>query len=214
MAFSIFLSPIVIFAIMVAIVILCLVAYLIISRRPTKEVLLLRPRDKRGLVVPIAQETDLGLICKKTGGIMRRFLKAGCAWTFTIRGKVVTRFIGLEGTAYTAILKGKEIVNISLEEALRIVWDDDFYDKIPPERKEAVEKDKWGITIEVSPIVEEEEGLIPMSSDDLHDADDDVVLSKIAKGANPSAKREIYQFAMGAIAGGFLVYLSVMQGWL
>jgi len=96
----------------------------ILSKKPSKEVLLLRPRDKRGLKIPVVKETDIGLICKTIKGIARRYIKMGCAWTFTMGGKVVTRFFGIEGTGYTAIVKGGTKVRVSLEEAVRDLKED------------------------------------------------------------------------------------------
>lgn len=209
---NIFFTPVGLFAIAVVLAATGAAAYIIISRRPTKEVLLLRPRDKRGLTIPVALESDIGLTCKKTEGIVRRFLKAGPSWTFASKTKVVTRFLGLEGTAYTVAIKGNEMTQVSLEDTLRLLWGDK-YNKLPEDLKDPIEKDKVGVTIGVQPIEEQEE-MIPMSSDDLHDAGDGVVLEKLAAGAQPSKKMEIYQFIMGAIAGAFIMYLSVMQGWL
>lgn len=214
LSLGVLLTPIGMLAVLVLISILVLVAYMLYSRRPITEVLLLRPRDKRGLTVPVVLESDIGLTCKKTGGIVRRFIKAGCSWTFASKTKVVTRFLGLEGTAYSAIVRGQKQIKLSLEQVLRLAWDDDFYERLPPERKKPIEKDKWGITIEVEPVKEEGEELVKISSDDVHDAAETVILDKISKAQKSSKKMEVYQFIMGAIAGAFIMYLAVMQGWL
>ena len=62
--------------------------------------------------------------------------------------------------------------------------------------------------------IEEQEGLPSFSSGDLHDAGDAVILEKITEKAKTSKKMEIYQFIMGGVAGAFIMYLSIMQGWL
>lgn len=200
-------------AIIVLLIVIGIGAYLIYTNRPIKQVLLLRPRDKRGMQIPIVRETDSTLECKKVGDVARRFIKAGCAWTFVIGRQVTTRFFGMEGTAYTAIIKNKEEEKVSLEEALRSLWGDKFYEDVPEKQKSIIEKHKWGLTVEVEPI-EEGDDMISIASDIVQDASDSIILDKLAGAQKTSTTSQIYQFLMGAVTGALLVFFAATQGWI
>jgi len=180
------------------------------KKMPSKEVLLLRPRDMRGLHVPVTKETDIGLTCKKVKGVPRAFLKAGPAWTFAKGGKITTRFLGIEGTAYTAVVKsGKKIIS-TLAETVHLLWGDDFYSKIPKKQKDQIEKTKWGVTVEVEKVRKDDD----TRSTDIHQDDDETVLSAIAKVQKSTKKAEIYQFLIGLAIGLLGMYLIIGQGWM
>ncbi len=200
-------------AIITLIVVICVAGYILYSIRPIKQILLLRPRDKRGVQVPVVKETDATLECKEIGGVARTFIKAGCAWTFTIGRQVVTRFLGIEGTGYTAIIRNKIKETVSLEEALRSIWGSKFYDAVPVRQRNIVEKHKWGLTVEVEPIpVDDLMRQIP--SDVIDEASENIILERFAGKMKTSATTQIYQFAMGAITGALLIFVAVTQGWL
>ena len=130
---------------------------MVMRYKPVKKVELLRPRDRRGQTLTVNRETDLGVECKKSGDFIYRFIKAGPSWVFNQGGRQITKFFGIEGTAYTGIPKGDDITLSSISELLRFIWGDKFYDAIPSKQKDAVEKDKWGITINVEKIEEEKD---------------------------------------------------------
>jgi len=145
-----------------------------------KEVDFLRPRDKRGERLDVTHETDRSVLCEKANPI-HRFIKVGPAFTFKNGGKTSTKFYGIEGSAYTAQLKQEELVKISVVDFLKTLWGKDLYEHMPAKMKDAVEKDKIGITIEPVKINPEEHGLDKLSSDDVNDEGDAVVLNRLAK---------------------------------
>lgn len=168
--------------------------------KPTREVLFLRPRDRRGERLVITQETDLSVACERSNPV-HRFIKAGAGYTFKEGGRMVTRFWGIEGTAYTGVLQNARDIKMSISVFLRELWGDRFYDRMPTEQKKQVEEHKIGVTIAPVPIIEEEYGLPTLTSDDVNDEGDAVVLQRISNVMKPSGKRELYQMMIGAGLG-------------
>jgi len=198
---------------MVSAVIIGIAIYIVISLKPEKRVELLRPRDSRGRVLPVVEETDLGLTCKKTGGVTHRFIKAGRGWTFNVRGKMITKFFGMEGRAYTGIIKGDEIVNVSIAEFLKWTWGPKFYEAIPEQQRQSVETDVQGITVEVQRVNEDEFGLPTLRSDDVHDEDESVMIRRFAKGAQESKPGSYINYVATGLIGALIMYMAVSQGW-
>ncbi len=180
--------------------------------RPIKEVLFLRPRDRRGEAMTVTKETDRSLVCGKTDPI-HRFIKVGPGYVFAEAGKAITRFWGIEGTAYTADLNtGKN--EGSIPEFLKSVWSKKFYDKLPEERKKAIETDKIGVIVDPIPIKEEEYGFPTLTSDDINDEGDAVVLDRISRGIDKgNTKREFYQLLTGVIMGMGIMAMLTQLGW-
>ncbi|MFX0209083.1 MAG: hypothetical protein ACFFDT_24075, partial [Candidatus Hodarchaeota archaeon] len=129
--------------------VLSMVIVFIIRRRggslSGKTISVFRPRDKRIFDIPVSEETDEWLICRKIGnmGVERRFLKAGPGWTYT-SGAV--RFLGLEGKGYTVILNEGEEKEVTLLNALKSLWGD-AYNSAPQKLREIVENHTFGITV-------------------------------------------------------------------
>lgn len=198
--------------ILLAVIALSAILYVVVFIKPTKKILLLRPRDRRGKSLTVTQETDLGLVCKPTKGVTHRFIKVGPSWVFHEAGRMITRFLGLEGTAYTAIVKGDELVNVSIKEFLIFLWDKKFYDAIPEVQRDKVETDVIGVTIRVQKIDEEEEGLSALTADDINDENDNIVLSKIAEPQKVDLSQNILRNAMWLLLGAFGMYFIVTRG--
>jgi len=207
------LRPIVIAAIAALLILVGTIVYFIKSTRPKKQVLLLRPRDKRGIEVPIERESDTIIECKDIDGVARRFVKAGGAWTFTIGRRIVTRFLALEGTAYTAILKNKNKVEVPIYEALQGLWGKKFYNEIPKNKRTALEKSRWGLTVEVEPIPLDEK-MKAISPDIVDMSLEANVLERFAGKLKVPKSQNIYNFIMGAVAGALIVFLAATQGWI
>jgi len=183
--------------------------------RPIKVVELLRPRDSRGMTLKVVKETDLGLTCKKAGGVVYRFIKRGRGWTFNKGGRMMTKFFGVEGTAYTGVAKGNVIEQVPVAAYLEELWGKEFYEKIPEKQKKAVERDVVGVTIEVGKIDAEREGLPPLTANDLNDEGDSFVLEKIAQSARTATLRKnlagnLIWLALGAL----LMFMATAKGWL
>ena len=83
----------------------------------TKEVMFMRPRDKRGEKMNITRETDRSILCEQTNPV-HRFIKIGPAWTFKDGGHTSYRFLGIEGSAYTAMLKEAATIKLTVREDL------------------------------------------------------------------------------------------------
>lgn len=217
------LSPVILLLIAV-IIILGMILTLI---RPTKRVELLRPRDRRSKTMPISRETDLGITCRKSKGVIHRYIKAGPSWV-TRRGlRMVTKFFGVEGTAYTAIPKppsgietqkdadGNVVAHglkINTEKFLRFLWGPKFYESLPQEARDPVEKDVIGITVEIGPIDEERWDLETLSADDINSENDSIVLDKLAGGQKPNAMANARTAMVWLIMGAFAMYFLVTRG--
>lgn len=199
--------------IIAAVAIFSIVPFMIKKFKPENKVDLLRPRDRRGKSLTIARETDLGIECKKTANYIYRFIKAGPAWVFSQGGKMVTKFFAIEGTAYTATVKGDTMVETPVSDYLKFLWGEQFYDSIPAPQKRAVETDVMGITVEIEPIDPEEYGLKTLTAADLDDEGDSIVLNKISRVQKPSTKRDLYQFAVGAAMSAAIILFLMVKGW-
>jgi hypothetical protein len=184
------------------------------GRGPLTEVYLLRPRDKRGEVHTAEKETDLGIICKRKADIVHRFIKAGCGWTFSVAGRVVTKFFGLEGIAYTALLENGAIIKKDLSDYLVFLWGNEFYDSIPAQFRKAVEEDKVGVTVEVERLDPADYGLPNLRSSDINDDTDAKVLSKIGGGEERKLGQDLYQIAIWFLLGASTVYFLMTRGML
>ncbi len=191
---------------------LAAILYVIIFIKPSKKVLLLRPRDRRGKSLSVSQETDLGLVCKASKGVTHRFIKVGPSWVFHEGGRMITRFIGLEGTAYTALAKGNEIVNVSVKEFLEFLWGPEFYSAIPKTQRDKVEEDVQGITIKVQAIDEDEVGLPTLTADDINDENDNIVLAKIAEPQKASTSQNIMNNIIWLALGAATMFFVVTKG--
>jgi hypothetical protein len=83
-------------------VVIVLVVFLLIKRmHPSHEVLFLRERDRRGETLGISEESATKIVCKSKRKTTKRFFKWGGAYVFNEKGKMVTRYLAKEGTAYT-----------------------------------------------------------------------------------------------------------------
>lgn len=201
------------FVLILTIIIFVGIAYFVMYIRPEKRVELLRPRDSRGRVLKVTQETDLGLTCKRVGGVVHRFIKAGRGWTFNINGKMVTKFFGIEGRAYTGIIKGDDIVNVPVSEFLKHTWGPEFYSAIPARQKQAVETDVHGITIEVQRIDEDALGLPTLHADDIHDEGDNTMLRRFARSAREGTPGSYIYYVVCMLVGALTMYLAIGKGW-
>lgn len=189
------------------------VAYFVSSKiRATKDVLLLRPRDRRGVTLRVARETDRGLICHKYRGPIWRFIKTGPGWSFLEDSRRGTKFIGIEGTAYTSSIQGGSTEEISVKDYLRLLWGDDEYAKIPEPLKKTVEDDKIGVTVE--PQQFDIADLPQYTSEDMHNEEDTVIMGKLAKAHQTSTTKDFFMVAVGAGLGMLLLIVLESYGIL
>lgn len=177
-----------------------------------KEVLFLRPRDKRGERLDVTRETDRSVLCENSNPV-HRFIKAGPAWVFKDGGRTVVRFIGIEGNAFTAFIKDGGPVKMAIDEFLKSIWTPQIYEKLPEKLKKAVENPKVGIIVEPAPIDVETLGLPKLTSDDVNDEGDAVVLSRLAKGSEPTLKERLYTNLVWLFLGIGIAAILSNFGW-
>ncbi len=199
---------------LLAVVAVSSIGYVLIFIKPTKKVLLLRPRDRRGSSLSVIQETDIALTCKAIKGVTHRFIKIGSSWVFNEGGRMITRFFGVETTAYTAIAALNETVIVSVKEFLESIWGEKFYNAIPEKQRKIVEDDKVGITLKIQEIDEEEYGLPTLTSSDINDEDDNVVLAKLAKPQKQSTSQTLMNSIVTFMLGAALMYFIVKQNYI
>jgi len=87
--------------IIVCLLILFMTLLIIKRMKPGREVMYLRERDRRGQRFIITEETAKSITCGSKRGLTKRFWKWGGSYVFNEHGKMITRFFGKEGTAYT-----------------------------------------------------------------------------------------------------------------
>ncbi len=170
-----------------------------------------RTRDKRAFTMPITSETEIALHCPKKEGVHWRFYKSGPGWTYP-NGSA--KFDGIEGSAFTSVIKNDKPVTLKLAEALRILWGEVAYDNMPKPMKEVVEKHQFGVTVYPEKISDEDKagGLSAMSIDDENDAK---VISHIAKAVEGKKKMDwntvLMGIAVGIVLGIMLVNFKVIK---
>ena len=166
----------------------------VISKEGNKEVFVLRPRDHRLLPVPVSTETARTLVCKKVENVIRRFVKTGPGWTIINKRKII--FLAIDGYGYICRIKDAIEERLSVREALIEVWGSEFYSKIPPKERDALESTNWGLTVGVT--IPAEEDLPFKSSEDLTEEDRQKMLKDLA---NPDEKVPLVKSLMPIIFG-------------
>lgn len=156
-----------------------------------KEVIFLRPRDKRGEKLEITHETDRAILCENSNPV-HRFIKIGSSFVFKDGGRTSVRFFGIEGSAYSATIKNEAEVKLSTKDFLTNLWTEKVYKALPSKLREAVESDSIGITIEPATIDPEEHGLKHLTSDDVNDEGDATILNRLSKmGEDLNTKQKL-----------------------
>ena len=99
------------------------------------QVLKFIPSDHRFIELDIEEETAVSLECKKKKGFpLQRFFKYHPGFTGLagrIIKKPVTKFLAIEGTAYTwKIEEGVNKLLGNLNDAVRSIWGEEFYSHV------------------------------------------------------------------------------------
>jgi len=179
-----------------------------------KILVLIRPGEKRALEIPILKETAHWLYCKTVEDVPRKFYKVAPGYVFPN----VTKFFAIEGIGYTADAKTPENKSqepTTIDKALRILWGDDKYEKMPRSNRKLVEDCRWGLTISIEAY--EGEDMPPISSEALREKDDEAILKILAEDAAENEKKgkfDFQQILIGMAIGALIVYIMVNQGWL
>ena len=195
----------------------CAVIYFFIQRtKPVREIMYIRERDRRGRRLPIKFETARTLEVRVRGLNPMRFFKWGGAYVFHEGGRMVTRYFGKEGTAYTWKLEdGKWKILGTLYDGLVAVLGEDFVQKLRDDIKAKLRSSKVYVTVDL------EEGTTPeglkyptLREEDIYDEQDRQAASILVERMRVSAKRELYQGLLWLCVGAMLVLLAVQLGWI
>jgi len=179
-----------------------------------KTLVLIRPGEKRALEIPILKETAHWLYCKIIEDVPRKFYKVAPGYVFPN----VTKFFAIEGVGYTADIRTPENTApepTTIDRALRILWGDDKYERMPKSNRKLVEDTRWGLTIAIEAY--EGEDMPNISSEALREKDDEAILKILAEDAMDQQKKSKFDFQqilIGVGIGALAVYIMVNQGWL
>lgn len=170
----------------------------------------LQPRDKRAFDVPIIDETDTSLICKTQGKKERRYYKSGPGWSYK---NGLTKFFGIEGSAYTMIVKDDSEVKVSLSTALRDLWGQETYDKMPKDLRDQVENHVFGVTITPEEIPKEDKTR-SVSAENADKENIKTSMEYLGHEMDKKRKTEWIPIIMGVGVGAFAVLLAVVLKWI
>lgn len=135
------------------------------------------PADHRFIDLDIQEETAVSLECKKKKGYpLQRFFKLHPGFT-GMAGKVikkpVTRFLAIEGTAYTwKIQDGANKFLGSLKDAVRSVWGEEFWSHVPDHQITLLEESRVQVTVGMDKAPITPEGMRHVSEEDIHEETD------------------------------------------
>lgn len=180
-------------------------------------VLHLNSDEHRYQELNIETETAVSVECKpRKGSIQKRFFKYAPGFT-GMAGRLVKRmrtlYLGKEGTAYTWCMEQEKKIESTLENTLRTMWGSKFYDLIPDEERDLVEKSKVGVTISL------ETGLTPegfkqITEDNIKAEEDRQAAKTYWQGKKQELRGETIKMIMYLMAGaGIMAIASKVLGW-
>jgi len=135
------------------------------------------PSDHRFIDLKIEEETAISVQCKKVKGMpIQRFFKLHPGFTGIV-GKVlkksITRYIGIEGTAYTwKIEEGRWKKLGSLADAIKTVWGETFWATVPETQKEILEESRIQVTVGLDKAPLTPSGMRSLSEEDIKQEED------------------------------------------
>ena len=137
------------------------------------QVLKFIPSDHRFIELDIEEETAVSIECKKKKGFpLQRFFKFHPGFTGLagrIIKKPVTKFLAIQGTAYTWKLEeGVNKLLGSLKDAVRSVWGEEFWSHVPDHQKELLAKAKIDVTVGLDKSPLTPHGMTSVSEEDIH----------------------------------------------
>jgi len=175
------------------------------------QVLLFRPKDKRGEFINIGKEEEFMINCVAKDKIMRRYIKAGHGWNV----KKKTLYLAVEGSGYSAILGEPVTQRMPVADVLPLVWGEKFTSQIPASRMAQLATSQWMISIEPKQVDVEGTGLPRLSAEDLNDKEDTIVLEKLAKAVdNQKPKTDMMMLILATGCGAGLMLLAVAMKWI
>jgi len=173
------------------------------------------PGSHRFLDLAIDEETSVSVQCKKVKGIpIQRFFKLHPGFTGIVGRfikKPITRYLGIEGTAYTWKVKAGSWEKLgTLQEAVRTVWGEDFYDTVPERQRKTLEESRIQITVGLDESPLTPEGMRSISEEDIKQ-EEDRQAAKTLWEENKTAQKGFYVNLLLAGGTGFGVALALVM---
>ena len=175
-----------------------------------KSIMVIQPASKRFFDLLITRETENTLEAKRRG-IPHRYFKSGPGWSGE---KGVTRFLGIEGNAYTAIVvDDKPAKTLRLSQALRILWGEYYDKKLPNEQKQILEHHVFGVTVQPDAVPSEDKKMT-ISAENVDKENIKIAMDAQGKRLKKKGKTDYMTLFYGSCIGGFIVYVLVNMHWL
>jgi len=135
------------------------------------------PSDHRFIDLKIEEETAISVQCKKVKGMpIQRFFKLHPGFTGIVGRflkKAITRYIGIEGTAYTWKMESGRWKKLgSLADATKTVWGEDFWITVPETQKEKLEESRIQVTVGLDKAPLTPAGMRSISEEDIKQEED------------------------------------------
>lgn len=176
-----------------------------------KSIMVIQPASKRFFDLPITRETENTLEAKRRG-IPHRYFKSGPAWS---GDKGVTRFLGIEGNAYTAIVTDDSPAKtLRLSQALKILWGNEYYDKkLPNEQKQILEHHVFGVTVQPDavPITDKK---MTISAENVDKENIKMAMDALGKNIKKKGKTDWNQILLGFAGGALIVWIAANMHWI
>jgi len=220
--FDFLLNPLILFLVSIPVFLftgIILGTYL--SKPRQNRVLKLSPESGRGINFAVDSEDTVNLYCKPVGNIdPHRFVRLNAAYTIIQKGFMKINsyalWLGRQGTAYTFRLLD-ETVKLTLKQTVHSIFGDKYYNQIPKEMREQIEKGDIGVTVEFPKVPLTPEGMESLSESDIERTSLDKLIESLAKGvANMSKTSEaawgkiIFYIGTGIAIG---IIASLVFGW-
>ena len=135
------------------------------------------PADHRFVDLGIDEETAISIQCKKVKGMpVQRFLKLHPGFTGIVGRflkKAITRYLGIEGTAYTwKIDAGSWHIIGSLAKAVRGLWGEDFWATVPERQRDKLKESRIQVTVGLDKAPLTPAGMRSISEEDIKSEED------------------------------------------
>lgn len=135
------------------------------------------PSNHRFIDLEIDEETAISVQCKKKKGMpIQRFFKLHPGFTGIVGRvlkKAITRYIGLEGTAYTWKLEdGRWKMLGKLGDAVKTVWGAAFWATVPEIQREKLEESRIQVTVGLDKAPLTPAGMRSISEEDIKQEED------------------------------------------
>jgi hypothetical protein len=141
------------------------------------QVIKFMPANHSFVDLNIDEETSISIQCKKVKGMpVQRFFKLHPGFTGIVGRflrKPVTRYLGIEGTAYTWLIKSGRWEKLGgLGDALKTVWGEDFYSTLPERQSKMIDESRIQVTVGLDEAPLTPEGMRSISEEDIKQEED------------------------------------------